>query len=202
MTNAAIRHSSRRASRRWNASHARAVALFLMAAPLAIVPAGCASYQPVIFSHKFHREKFRLTDAELKGLNFFASTDVLVQTETADMKATPTGSNVILVKQGTPGAVTEVGPNWLRVSFLVGGSGMPFLAQVGSESEGTTDYYLATTVEGSQGLTMVKDVPGHIAIHEGVHYTIVEGYDAMLSCDWPELQKLIDARGIGEGRPK
>ena len=190
-------------SRRHDPRLPRVVALGLTLTLVTIASTGCDTITPrSIFSHQFHRERYRLTDEEIKGLQFFASSQVLAQTESADVIETPTGGNVILVKRETPGVVTEVGPNWIRVSFKEGGSGMHFLSNAGSRAGGSSDYYIATTVEGSSELSMVKDVPGHIAIHDGVRYKVVEGFNMMLSCDRVQLQALFDDRGIGEGRTK
>jgi hypothetical protein len=86
------------------------------------------------------------------------------------------------------------------VSATADGTGVIFLADADTDGSGTTDYYLATKVAGSEDLTMVKDVPGHVAIHEGARYEVVEGYAAILTCNWDDLQELIDRRGVGEAR--
>ncbi len=195
MTIAAKRSSCPRGVRR-----PKILALCLITAALGIVPAGCGSPRAVVFSHQFHREKFRLSGQEIMGMQFLTSTNVLAQADPATTKATPTGEHVLLVKQGTPMKVTQVGPNWIRVSVLEDGTGVHFLAEDPATSGGTSDYYLATTVEGSDELTMVMNVPGHTVIHEGVRYEVVEGFAAMLTCEWGEIQALIDKRGVGESR--
>jgi len=41
------------------------------------------------FSHDFHRMKYRLADNELRGVQFYISTDVIVHTETPKTAARP-----------------------------------------------------------------------------------------------------------------
>ncbi len=179
-----------------HASPHRLRVLSLLIGVIGLAPLGRSTRRPTNFSHEFHRVEYRLTDSELKGLQFFISTEVLAQTESPAERNTPTGNSVILVKRGTPGVVTEIGPNWLRVSFREGSRGVQFLA----ETDEYPLYRLATAGEGGTGLRFVKDVPGHVVVHEGVRYEVVEGYDAVLACDYDQLRELIDKRGIGPGR--
>ena len=60
-------------------------------------------------------------------------------------------------------------------------------------------YSLATEVEGADTIRKVADVPGNVLLHDGVPYTVVEGYDAVLMVDSDQLQELIDKRKIGAG---
>ena len=65
-------------------------------------------------------ESDRLSDEEIKGIQFYISDRVLVQTESPTERSPITGGNVILVARETPGVVTDVGPEWIRVSFRKG----------------------------------------------------------------------------------
>jgi hypothetical protein len=179
-----------------HASPHRLRALSLLTGVIGLALASCTTPRPANFSHEFHRVEYRLTDSELKGLQFFISTEVLAQTESPTERNTPTGNSVILLKRGTPGVVTEIGPNWLRVSFREGSRGVQFLA----ETDEYPLYGLATAGEDGTGLRLVKDVPGHLVVHEGVRYEVVKGHDAVLACDYEQLRELIDKRGIGPGR--
>jgi hypothetical protein len=164
-----------------------------------IIPVGCTTPTKRVLGHKFHRQNFRLTDDELKELQFFVSDTVLVQTETPGESNTPTGKDVILVKVGTPGVATEIGPDWIRVSFRDGSRGMRFLADAGTSSTEPDPYFLATATD--TGLKMVKNVPG-VLTHEGVRYKVLHGQDSILYCEREVLQEILDRRDIGSGRSK
>ncbi|MHC4512104.1 MAG: hypothetical protein ACYS5W_00235 [Planctomycetota bacterium] len=169
---------------RWSVARtARAAALGLVTTLLVLASAGCSTPPKEGFSHQFHRSNYRLSEQEIKDRNEF------------------TGTNAILVARGTPGVVTEVGPDWIRVSFRKGSKGVPFLADASGEDV-IALYTLATTVEGEDGLRKVADVPGYMAIHEGVRYRVLWGYDAYLMIDTEELEALINKRMIGPGRIK
>ena len=148
------------------------------------------------FSHEFHRKQYRIEDSEIRGIQFYISRDVLVHTESPTDRS-PTGKSVVLVPKGTPGVVTEVGPNWLRVSFRSGSKGTPFLADPDAQNDIYKLYSLATEVEGRDGLQKVADVEGSILMHEGRRYKVTLGQDATLLIDSGDLQKQIDKRKLG-----
>ncbi|MHC4077942.1 MAG: hypothetical protein ACYST0_05800, partial [Planctomycetota bacterium] len=55
---------------------------------------------------------------------------------------------------------------------------------------------------GEDGLRKVADIPGYMAIHEGVRYKVLWGYDAFLMIESGQLEALINKRMIGRGRIK
>jgi hypothetical protein len=65
-----------------------------------------------MFLNRTHRVNLSLEDEELKHLQFYISTDVLVQ------YGGPSGKQSLFLPDETPGVVTTVGPDWLKVSFL------------------------------------------------------------------------------------
>lgn len=174
--------------------HAAAVPTTLLLLALC----GCAGVPKEGFSHRFHRLLYRLTDTEIKGLQFYLSADVLAQTRSASDRA-PSGNNVIVVPKGTPGVATEVGEDWIKVAFRQHSVGVPFL----TDSYASTDIYqlysLATPITGANTFQKVADVPGNVLVHDGVPYTVVEGGDACLLVDGEQLRELIDKRKIGPG---
>ncbi|MHC4815436.1 MAG: hypothetical protein ACYTGW_00270 [Planctomycetota bacterium] len=187
---------------RWSVARtARAAALGLVTTLLVLASAGCSTPPKEGFSHQFHRSNYRLSEQEIKDTQFYISAKVLAQTVLPSERNEFTGTNAILVARGTPGVVTEVGPDWIRVSFRKGSKGVPFLADASGEDV-IALYTLATTVEGEDGLRKVADVPGYMAIHEGVRYRVLWGYDAYLMIDTEELEALINKRMIGPGRIK
>ena len=165
---------------------------------LVVVLCGCSAAPKVRFSHRFHRLQYRLTDAEIKGLQFYISSDVLAQT-TSPSERTPTGTSVILLPKDTPGVATGVGPDWIKITFREGGKGVPFLSDTASNTDAYLLYSLATPVDDIKGFRRVADVPENIATYDGVSYTVVEGYNAILLVNADQLQELIDKRKIGEG---
>ena len=128
---------------------------------LFITVCGCSSVQKEWFSHRFHRLQYGFTDEEIKGLQFYLSSDVLAQTASPAQR-TPTGTSVVVVPRDIPGVATAVGRDWIRVTFREGGNGVPFLADISSTTDSYLLYSLATTAEGSNSLRKVADVPNNI----------------------------------------
>lgn len=170
----------------------------LVFAFLFLVLPGCSAVQKERFSHRFHRLQYGLTDDEVKGLQFYLSSDVLAQTASPKQR-TPTGTSVVLVPRDIPGVATAVGRDWIRVTFRKGGHGVPFLSDIASTTDAYLLYSLATTVEGSDQLRKVADVPNNVAYYEGNAYTIAQGYNAVLMVDSEQLQELINTRKLGPG---
>lgn len=153
------------------------------------------------FSHDFHRMKYRLADNELRGVQFYISTDVIVHTENPEDRS-PTGKNTVFVAKGTPGVVTDVGPNWLRVSFRRGGKGTLFMTDPSAENDVYKYYALATQLAGGS-VKRVADVEGHYLMDGTTRYEVVTGADAVLLIDSGDLQRLIDKRKLsGRRTPK
>ena len=68
----------------------------------------------------------------------------------------PLGKKSILLQEETPGVVTAVGPDWLKVSFREGGADVPFVA----DFQGEYDVYsVATELPGQAGFHMIKNLP-------------------------------------------
>lgn len=100
---------------------------------LALVPAlaGCGAGR-IPFTHEI-RSQYRLTDAEVKNLQFYVSHTVTLRREldatsrqvTGGHKLVLTTGKVIeevVVEEDTPGVATAVGPDTITVSFDVGSS--------------------------------------------------------------------------------
>ena len=84
-----------------------------------LVLASCTPSYKEMFLNRTYRENLSLQDEELKTLQFYISTNVLVQYES------PSGKQSLLLPEETPGVVTAVGPDWLKVSFREGGAEVP-----------------------------------------------------------------------------
>jgi len=160
---------------------------------------GCSAVSKERFSHRFHRLQYRLTDEEVKGLQFYISSRILAQVKSSPDVKVPTSGSVIVVPKDTPGVATQVGRDWIRVIFREGASGVVFFTDTTATNDIYLLYSLATDVEGSDIVQKVADVPGNVLLHEGTPYTVVEGYDSLLMVDVEQLQELIDKRKIGEG---
>jgi hypothetical protein len=162
---------------------------------LSCLPA-CVTTPPDVFLHKEHRLDYGIQEAELKGLRFYISTDVLARQEVGpETSSSPDG--VILVAAETPGVVTEVGPDWLRVSFEKGGRGVPFLARMDRGQDSA--YWLATELPGG-GFEQVRQVPERTLAVQDRKFVVVRGYNARLEVDGEELTKLIESRRHIKGR--
>jgi hypothetical protein len=139
------------------------------------------------FLHSSVRETYLIQPAELKALQFYISENVLAQGD----------GDVVLVASGTKGAVTEVGPNWLRVSFQEGGPGVLFVSDTGKPED---RYWLATTAEGLPGVYKVKDLPDKVLENQGRRHKVVQGADAYLLLDRKDFDKLVEGRQHIKGR--
>lgn len=79
------------------------------------------------------QDQYRLTDADVKNLQFYNSDEIVLRREAGGDKSQVTGSHKLLVVQGksidevvipkhTPGVVAQIEPGVLHVSFEPGGS--------------------------------------------------------------------------------
>ncbi len=166
---------------------------------LVLAVCGCSAVPKERFSHRFHRLQYRLTDEEIKGLQFYLSAKVLAQTKSPVDLNVPTAASVIVAPKDTPGAATHVGRDWIKVTFREGGTGAVFFSDTTATNDIYLLYSLATEVEGADTIRKVADVPGNVLLHDGVPYTVMEGYDAILMVDADQLHELIDKRKIGAG---
>jgi hypothetical protein len=156
-----------------------------------LVLLSCASSYRGVFLNRTHRVNLSLEDEELKSMQFYISTNVLVQYDG------PSGKQSILLPQETPGVVTAVGPDWLQVSFREGGVDVPFVADL----RGKYDlYYLATELPGQAGFHMIKDLPQKVFYYNGTPYQVIYGDQATLQFEGKELQKLMEKRITTRGR--
>ena len=159
---------------------------------------GACSSQKRAFLHSF-RERYSITDEEIKNLQFYTSTDLLAKTSAAPTGDTGTATESVLVPAKTPGVVTGVGPAWIRVSFREGHSGVRFMAN----PPGARDaYYLATEVEGKDGFHILQDLDNKVLLHEGQSYIITYGTSATLHVALSALEDLKEKRMTVPGREK
>jgi hypothetical protein len=164
-----------------------------------VLLAGCSGHQfsRVNFLHVAYRQMYAIEDHEFNKLQFYVAKGVLAHEETRAQGDAGVGGRVIVMREGTPGIVKEVGDDWLRVSFEEGGPGVFFLADPRKEED---LYWLATTVEGREGLYAVKDLPQKIVLQEGRRYLVMEGADASLLVDGLDMESLIESRRHAKGR--
>jgi hypothetical protein len=86
-----------------------------------LVLVSCAIPHRQTFLNQAHRVNLSLDDEELKQLQFYLSTNVLVHYDG------PSGTQALFFPGETPGVVTAMGPDWLQVSFREGGAEAPFV---------------------------------------------------------------------------
>jgi hypothetical protein len=156
-----------------------------------LVLLSCASSYKELFLNRTHRVNLSLADEELKNLQFYISTNVLMQYDG------PSGKQSIFLPEETPGVVTAVGPDWLKVSFREGGADVPFV--VDSQSQYDL-YYVATELPDQAGFHMIKDLPQKVFYYNGTPYQVIYGDKARLLVDGTELQKLLKKRIPSKGR--
>jgi hypothetical protein len=156
-----------------------------------LVLLSCASSYKEMFLNRTHRLNLSLADEELKNLQFYISTNVLLQYNG------PSGKQSIFLQEETPGVVTAVGPDWLKVSFREGGADVPFV--VDSQSQYDL-YYVATELPDQAGFHMIKDLPQKVFYYNGTPYQVIYGDKARLLVDGTGLQKLLKKRIPSKGR--
>jgi hypothetical protein len=156
-----------------------------------LVLLSCASSYKTVFLNRTYRQNLSLEDEELKNLQFYISTNVLVQYDG------PLGKKSMLLQEETPGVVTAVGPDWLKVSFREGGADVPFVV----DSQGAYDVYsVATELPGQAGFHMIKNLPQKVFYYDGTPYQVMYGDKAFLQVEEKELQKLLKKRILTKGR--
>jgi hypothetical protein len=155
----------------------------------------CAA-APEALLHRAHREYFALQPAELEHARYFVS-ERIVAHELVEGSDAATPSRVLVLETDTPGAVTEVGPDWLRVSFDRG-PGVLFLAR----PEGTSDswYQLASDPQPGMQPRRVSEIADSIAKVGERRYKVIYGAEARLLIDAEALQQMLEARPRARGR--
>ena len=103
--------------------------LSMMSVPMTVaillfVAVGCLA--PLDFSHKRYREKYRLSQEDLKKIELYVSTEVMVRVEAGSPLVDDPVKSVIRLETGVAGHVLEAGADWLRVSFSDEGKGAYF----------------------------------------------------------------------------
>ena len=156
-----------------------------------LVLLSCASSHKIVFLDQTYRKNLSLEAEELKNLQFYISTNVLLQYDG------PSGKQSIFLQEETPGVVTAVGPDWLKVSFREGGADVPFVA----DARGQYDVYsVATELPGQTGFHMIKDLRQKVFYYKGMPYQVIYGDKAFLQVEEKELQKLLKKRIPTTGR--
>jgi len=171
--------------------------IWFVACVAVLVVAGCSKRNVRGFYHVSHRQRYAITDAELRGLQFYISKDVVVHTQPG--AGGGAAEPVIILPKGTPGVVVDSGPDWLRVSFEKGGAGVQFVADANRPED---LYWFATEVDGKSGFYKLSALPHTMLLRDGQHYVVVEGADAVLFVDKRDLEKLIKSRRHVQGQTR
>ncbi len=157
---------------------------------------GCVTPTQV-FLHQWHRGNLVITEEELRALQFYVSTDVMVRTIDGGASG---ARGVIFLKQGTPGVVVDSGDRWMRVSFQTGGRGVGFAA-IADEREDSA-YWFASEAPGEEGYQRIRDLRERKLYLDGVTYEVVSGANARLLVNDDDLKKLIGERTHIQGRTR
>ncbi len=159
---------------------------------LLIAASGCISTDEP-FMHLRDRENYAIQVDELKQIRFEISTEVFAR----DLSRGDSPDSVIILPEGTSGAVVDAGKNWLRVSFEEDGRGAVFLTDSSQSDDG---YWLATEVEGRSGFVKLRDLPEKILRADGQSFRVIRGSKAFLIADKGDLDSVINARRHLRGR--
>ena len=163
---------------------------------LALVPAlvGCAKKPMMIpFLQKEYREAYRFTDQDLERIQFYSSSDVVVE----EIDGPPGAEGVVLVDDANPGVAIGSGQGWIRVRFQPSNLGLVFLAD--PAAQGDTGYSLATEVDGG-GYRRVRDDDQRILRLAGRRYRVAIGSYAELVVDQETFQKFLLDRQQAQGQ--
>jgi len=171
----------------------RARALVGCLSVIALLAAGCIT-RTQTFLQNGHRVTFALQDNELKQLQFYISTGVLAR----NLALADRAGGVIIVPEGTPGAVLEVGPTWVRVSFSEGGEGVYFTTV--ESRAGESAYWIATKDEQTGALRRLKDTDPKVIQTSAGTFELVQGSNARLLVDSGDLDRVVSSRSHLPGR--
>lgn len=163
---------------------------------LALVPAlvGCAKKPMMIpFLQKEYREAYRFTDQDLERIQFYSSSDVVVE----EIDGPPGAEGVVLVDDANPGVANGSGQGWIRVRFQPSNLGLVFLAD--PAAQGDTGYSLATEVDGG-GYRRVRDDDQRILRLAGRRYRVAIGAFAELVVDHDKFMEFLAARQQAQGQ--
>jgi len=168
----------------------------LLATLIAFAPAivGCAKKPMMVpFLQKEHREAYAFTEQDLERVQFYSSSDVVVE----DLDAKPGGEGMMLVDDAKPGVAIGSGPGWIRVRFPESSAGLVFLAD--PAAQGDTGYSLATEVDGG-GYRRVRDDDQRILRLAGRRYRVAIGAFAELVVDHDKFTEFLVARQQAQGQ--
>jgi hypothetical protein len=163
-----------------------------VSALLAIVAfaTACAANSSALL-HKT-RDDYAIQPAELRSLQFYVSTEVLAR----DLERPDSADGVIVLPAGTPGAVTDVGDTWLRVSFHPGSAGVFFLARPELED----GYWIATETDAEGSLARLKDSADLVLRVGDRHLRVIHGARAFLLVHNADLEAVLGTRARAGGR--
>jgi len=169
----------------------------LLATLIAFAPAivGCAKKPMMVpFLQKEHREAYAFTEQDLERVQFYSSSDVVVE----DLDEKPGGEGMMLVDDARPGVAIGSGPGWIRVRFQDSSAGLVFLAD--PAAHGDTGYSLATEVDGG-GYRLVRSDDDRVLRYGGRRYRVPIGAFAELVVDRDKFTEFLIARQQNPGRP-
>jgi hypothetical protein len=168
----------------------------LLALVWSIAILGACASPPEALLHRAHREYFALQPAELERARYFVS-DRIVAHELVDGVEGAKPSQVLVLETETPGIVTDVGPDWLRVSFGEG-PGVLFVARPDEASDSW--YQIASEPEPGGQPLRVRDGPDSIVQVGDRRYKVIFGSEARLMIEADALRELIESRPRAPGR--
>ena len=155
----------------------------------------CAT-PPQAFLHRAHRQNYALQPEELRKAHYYVSDQIPAHELSEDGSATRP-DQVLLLEPETPGALTDAGPNWLRVAFG-NGPGVLFVAL--PEARPDSVYQIASDPEPGQEPRRVRDIPDRTATVGKRRFKLITGAETRLLIDSEALGKMIESRPKAGGR--
>lgn len=163
---------------------------------VAVLFASACASPPQALLHRAHRQNYALQPDELRKAHYYVSDRILAHELSEDGTATRP-DQVLMLELDTPGALTDAGANWLRVSF---GSGPGVLFVARPEVTPDSVYQLASDPEPGQEPRRVRDIPDRTVKVGSRRYKVIYGGEARLLIDSEALAEMIESRPKAGGR--
>jgi hypothetical protein len=164
---------------------------YLLVSLLLACTVGCQSGPRMQGFSQKQRMDYAISAAEFETLTFYTSTKVMVRAVGDAPDFDSTGTGVLIAPKGTAGKVVAAGPDWLRVTFGLG-EGAYFKTDT---SKANDSFWLATEVEGTETLLMLKDPKAGKTLHiEGITYDVTAGSAAYLLVDLDIWEEFVATR--------
>ncbi len=169
---------------------------YLLLLPALLLMASCATYQPLT---EHDRADNKWTEADLKQVQFYVSSDIIIQRKLGNETSTIQNGKVrivngerveeVIIKKGTPGVLISTEDNRMAVSFEDGDN--QFLMFGPNKTKGGRYYLLASDW---------KNNVGKVTYEGQTYFCSPESGKAYLTLDIKKLHQLEKDQRTAKGR--